>query len=392
MATHLIINPGSASKKYALYRDGALAFSAHFEGESGGRVVTLVEGEQTEKRMVAGDEYANATAYLIAEMVKRGLIGSAADIAGIGLRVVAPGSYFLENKIVDGEFIKKLGEAEEFAPLHAKASMAEVRNLAEALKNTPIVAVSDSAFHATIHGPARHYALPSDLAEQYDIMRFGYHGISFRSIVGKLEAMQAGAGRAILCHLGSGSSIAAVRDKRSVDTTMGFTPLEGLAMATRTGDIDAGAVIYLAKKTGLGLDELEAFLNEKCGLLGVSGTTGDIRDLLEREQNGDARAKLALELFVYKIKKYIGAYVAVLGGADILAFSATVGERSPIMRARICGGLDALGIVLDAAKNDATVSRDGFIHDEAKSKVKVAVVTTDEMSQMARDTAALVGK
>ena len=182
MATYLIINPGSASKKYALYKDGARAFSAHFEGENGGLVVTLVEGEQTEKRVVAGDEYANATVYLIAEMAKRGLIGSAADIAGIGLRVVAPGSYFLENKVIDGEFIKKLGEVEEFAPLHAKASMAEIRNLAEALKNMPVVAVSDSAFHATIHGPARHYALPSDLAAQYDIMRFGYHCISFPSL------------------------------------------------------------------------------------------------------------------------------------------------------------------------------------------------------------------
>ncbi len=388
MAIYLVIDPGSASKKYALYAGGIRALSAHFERENGKIVVTFSHGDSHDSRESTADEYDDATGAFVREAQTRGMVNDDAKIAGVGLRVVAPGSYFLENRIVDASFIQKLRAAEEFAPLHVRVAMAELQHLSETT-DAPIVAVSDSVFHATMPDVARHYALPTDLADRYDIKRFGYHGISYASIVGKLNAMDASAKRVIACHLGGGASIAAILDGKSIDTTMGFTPLEGLAMATRSGDIDASAAIYLAKKMNLNLDQLEAFLNEKCGLSGVSGTSGDTREMLAEEEKGNARSTLALDLFAYRIRKYIGAYVAILGGVDTLVFSATIGERSSIMRSRICKGLEPLGIMIDHEKNDATIDHDGFIHADS-STVKIAVIATDEMQQIFHETVAML--
>jgi acetate kinase len=193
----------------------------------------------------------------------------------------------------------------------------------------------------------------------------------------------------IICHLGGGSSIAAIKNGQSIDTSMGFTPLEGVVMANRAGDIDAGAVIYLSKKLGYKPEEMENYLNTQCGLSGLSGKSNDVKELLEIEKNGDENAKLALEVMVYKIKKYIGAYFAALNGADVLVFSATIGERSAIMRSRICAELENLGIVLDDEKNNKTISMDGFIGKDG-APVKIAVITTDEMGQMAKEVAEIV--
>ncbi|MDO8743138.1 MAG: acetate/propionate family kinase [Candidatus Azambacteria bacterium] len=380
MEKYFIVNVGSESRKYALYQNGERAFSAHFEKKEG-----------------TAQEFENSAEYVINELLSQKLVNDKNEISAIGFRVVAPGSYFLQNKIIDGEYLEKLEAAKERAPLHINPMLAELKALGQILPGVPIVGVSDSAFHGSMPARSRLYAIPKNTAEELDIFRFGYHGISFESIVGKLKNISDGhlppkgaplvPEKIIICHLGGGSSVAAVKDGKSIDTSMGFTPLEGIVMASRVGDIDAGAVTYLSKKLGYGPDEMNDYLNTQCGLLGLSGKSNDVRELLEMEKNGDENAKLALEVMVYKIKKYIGAYFAALNGADVLVFSATIGERSAIMRARICAELENLGIVLDAEKNNKTISIDGFISEDT-SPVKIAVITTDEMSQIAAEVAA----
>ncbi|MCX6813092.1 MAG: acetate/propionate family kinase [Candidatus Azambacteria bacterium] len=391
---YFIVNTGSASKKYALFGGDLSEFSAHFEHEDGGGIiVTFNKGEKSEKRKISESEYADATEYTASEMANRGLIKSVAGISAVGLRVVAPGSYFLTNHVVDTEYRKKLEETKEWAPLHTAPIISEINNLEAAFPGIPIVAVSDSAYHAAMPDHSRYYGLPLDDAERLDVFRFGYHGISFKSILPRLGSLSRVAwGKAIVCHLGSGSSIMAFKNGKSFDTSMGFSPLEGLPMSTRVGDIDAAAVIYLEKKLGLSPEEMEKYFNSQCGLLGLSGKTDDIRELLNLEVGGDERAKLALEIFSYKIKKYIGSYFAALNGADILIFSGTIGERSSIMRSRICRDMEALGIVIDNERNNSTISADGFIHHETNSPVKIAVIITDEMGQMASEVTAVLNK
>ena len=390
MSKYFIVNVGSESRKYALYQGGERLFSAYFEKEDGKLVIELV-GADSEKKEISSREFESFAEYVVNEFLSRKIIGNKNEISAVGFRVVAPGSYFSIHKIIDGEYLKKLEIAKEQAPLHINPMLAEIKALGQILPGVPIVGVSDSAFHDSMPDRARHYGIPKNTAEELDIFRFGYHGISFESVVGKIKNMNGGnlPEKIIICHLGGGSSIAAVKDGQSIDTSMGFTPLEGIVMANRVGDIDAGAVTYLSKKLGYDMDKMENYLNTQCGLLGLSEKSNDVRELLEMEKSGDKNAKLALEVMVYKIKKYIGAYFAALNGADALIFSGTIGERSAIMRSRICAELENLGIILDSEKNNQTISADGFINKE-ESPVKIAVITTDEMSQIAAEVAKLI--
>lgn len=387
-----IVNAGSESKKYALYQDGSRVFFAHFEKEGGKFIATLTD-QTSEKRKLSSQEFENSIKYVVSELLSRKLINEKNEISAIGFRIVAPGSYFLKNKILDNEYLEKLEIVKEQAPLHINPVLSEIKSLSQTLAGVPIVGVSDSAFHVSMPDCARFYGIPKDTAENFEVFRFGYHGISFESVVGKIKDIFSGGDlpeRIIICHLGGGSSVAAIKAGKSIDTSMGFTPLEGVVMANRVGDIDAGVVIYLSKKLGYGPDELENYLNTKSGLLGLSGKSNDVRELLEMEKKGDKKARLALEVMVYKIKKYIGSYFAALNGVDVLIFSGTIGERSSIMRSRICRDMEALGIVIDNERNNSTISVDGFIHRETDSRVKVAVITSDEMGQMAKEIAAIV--
>jgi len=390
MSKYFIVNVGSESRKYALYQGGERLFSAYFEKEDGKLVIELV-GADSEKKEISSREFESFAEYVVNEFLSRKIIGNKNEISAVGFRVVAPGSYFSIHKIIDGEYLKKLEIAKEQAPLHINPMLAEIKALGQILPSVPVVGVSDSAFHGSMPARARHYGIPKNTAEELNLFRFGYHGISFESVVGKIKNMNGGnlPEKIIICHLGGGSSIAAVKDGQSIDTSMGFTPLEGIVMANRVGDIDAGAVTYLSKKLGYDADKMEDYLNTQCGLLGLSEKSNDVRELLEMEKNGDKNAELALEVMVYKIKKYIGAYFAALNGADALIFSGTIGERSAIMRSRICAELENLGIILDSEKNNQTISADGFINKE-ESPVKIAVITTDEMSQIAAEVAKLI--
>ena len=386
-----IVNTGSESKKYALYQNGDRLFFAHFEKENDKFIATLTD-KTAERRTLLPQEYENSIEYAVSELLSRKFISAENEISAVGLRIVAPGSYFLENKMIDGEYLKKLEIAKEQAPLHINPMLEELNSLSRVLPGASVVGVSDSLFHISMPDRARFYGISKNTAENLDIFRFGYHGISFESIISKAKIIFGDElpQRIIICHLGGGSSIAAIKDGKSIDTSMGFTPLEGIVMANRVGDIDAGAVIYLSKKLGYDANKLENYLNTQCGLLGLSGKSNDVKELLEMEKNGDEDTRLALEVMVYKIKKYIGSYFAALNGADILIFSGTIGERASIIRSRVCRDMEALGIVIDNERNNSTISADGFIHHETNSPVKIAVVTTDEMGQIAKEVAAVL--
>ncbi len=388
---YCIINTGSASKKYALYRGDTRVFFAHFETEGGAFVVSIERGT-SERRHITETDFINSFEYLLKELASTGVVADPQKhIAGIGFRIVAPGKYFSEHRLIDDLYVERLRAEKQAAPLHIAPMLLELENVRRLLPAVSVVGVSDSAFHASLPERAFTYALAHDVAEKFDIRKFGYHGSSLSSIVKKTEPLLGRLpARMIVCHLGSGSSITALKDGTSIDTSMGFSPLEGVPMGTRVGDIDPGAVIRVAAVLKCSLEELEQYFYTRSGLLGISGKSNDIRDLLALELQGDMRAKLALDVFVYRIKKYIGAYVAALGGLDALVFSATIGERSFIIRERICHGLDVLGIVLDETKNTGVVSRDGFIHKEG-SRARIVVMTTDETGEIARETRALLG-
>lgn len=371
----LAINPGSASRKYALYDGEREAWRAHFEKEGKNFAATITENGGAKKSEISRADFDNSIGFLREKM---------AEASVIGVRVVAPGNYFLKNRKIDKVFLKKLKEAQEQAPLHVGPALLEIERIRKVLPKAELFAISDSAFYAEMPENAKLYSLPKKIAEKYGIYRYGYHGISVGSVAWKIEKASGKIPqRTIVCHLGSGSSIVAIKDGKAFDASMGFTPLEGLPMGTRIGNIDAGAVIYLAKKTKMSPDKLGEFFNRECGLLGLSGKTPDVRELIEMEKKGDAGAARALNSFVYWIQRQIGAYIATMGGLDLLVFTATIGERSFIMRRRICAGLEVVGIKLDENKNNATVSRDETI-SAIDSPVKIAVINTDELREIHR--------
>lgn len=389
---YLVVNLGSASKKYALYEGGKELFFAHYEKEGNNVIVTEGKGGARIKSVITSENYETSAQRLIDLCIASGCITAIKDIGAVGFRVVASGEYFNATKLIDDEYRAKLAQEYEIAPLHVAAVSKGIEEVYALFQETPFVAVSDSAFHAELPEYARTYALPTEDAKKLSLYRYGYHGISIRSVLHTIKEL-AGAlpSRVIVCHLGGGASVTAVKDGKSIDTSMGFTPLEGLVMATRVGDIDSGALIYLAKKLGLSLEALDEYLNHQCGLLGLSGgKESGVRELLELEKTDDADARLALAVFVYRIKKYIGAYAAALGGLDMLVFTATIGERSSVTRARVCEGLEFLGIRIDEVKNNFTIGATSDFIDDGNLSVRVAVIKTNEMEQILKDMTAFL--
>lgn len=385
----LLINPGSASRKYAVALGSKIVLRAHFELAGNGAEVTLITDENIEERTFKSTEFSHTTDYVAKEAVTRGIISDQGELAAVGLRIVAPGTFFQEHQLIDDEFFSKLEAAVKDAPLHIKPELDEIKHVRDILPGMPMYGISDSAFHVGIPDKARRYAIPETDAHRYGIHRYGFHGISLASIVTRLpEVLDDVPKRLIVCHLGSGASVTAIKDGVSVDTSMGFSPLEGLVMATRVGDIDPGALIHLAKAKGMSFTQLEHYLNTQCGLLGFSGQTADMRRLIDGDKAGEAAATLALDAFAYRIQKYIGAYSAALGGLDAVIFSATIAERSDYVRARICGGLAGVGVTIQPSRNDGLSGQDGIITTD-DSPVTAAVVLTDELAEMARQTARL---
>lgn len=381
----LIVNTGSASKKYAFYEGAKKLYTAHFEMEGESFIVTEFIGETKNKRPISKKEYSNAAALIVESLIKAGLIKSLNDIDLSGVRIVAPGEYFLRNRFVDKEYLKNAKEALKKAPLHLGPALQEIKGLKKSLgESKPIVGVSDSAFHASIPEWSRFYAIPIKDSRRLGLFRFGYHGISVQSVTSRAAATLGKLPeKVIVCHLGGGASVTAVKNGQSIETSIGFTPLEGLVMATRVGDIDPGAVLFLAEKLKKNQQKMGDYFNNECGLLGLSGKSGDIRELLVNEEKGDADSALALKIYVNRIKQYIGRMAAMMGGVDLLILAGTVGERSFIMRGRICEGLEFLGIKLDPEINDQTEGVEAVI-SQPDSTAKVLVVKTDEMEEMAK--------
>ncbi|HKP94309.1 MAG TPA: hypothetical protein VJ385_01010 [Fibrobacteria bacterium] len=378
----LVANPGSSSRRYALFQEGIALASAHLKTIADGFRASLEMPGAGQPFAISAEVFRNGPSLFLDSLARAGLLPDLSGIDGIAMRIVAPGTCFQKHAPLDEAYLEELEAAAGFAPLHAGPMLEEVRVLRRLLPAAPLLAISDSAFHASLPPAAREYALPREDADRFDIHRFGYHGISAQSILRKLAEKPPLPRRLVLCHLGSGASIMAVHDGRSVDASMGFSPLEGLVMGTRTGDLDPIAALHLKKKAGLDDAGLEKYLNTGCGLLGLSGITADAYRLEEAESRGEVRAALALEAFVHRARKYVAAAAAVLGGVDRIVFTAGIGERSPRIRARICRGLEWMGLELDAERNAGSVAVDAELQATG-SPVAIATMVTREMEEMA---------
>ena len=320
-----------------------------------------------------------------------GVLKSFTDIEAVGHRIVQGADFFSGSALVDEEVIRKIDICCDFAPLHNPAHLLGIRACQEVLPEVPQVVTFDTAFHQTMPPYAYMYGLPYSCYEKYHIRRYGAHGTSHQFVAGKgagMVGIDLAASKIITCHIGNGSSITAVLNGKSVDTSMGLTPLEGLLMGTRCGDIDANAVLHVMKKEHLTADQMYTIVNKKSGFLGLHGKTSDMREMREMALAGDARAQLILDMLVYQIAKYVGAYTAAMNGVDAIFFTGGIGEHNDWLRSGVCDHLGYLGVRIDAAANTAW-GVDTVI-STPDSKVKVALVTTDEELVIARDTMHIV--
>lgn len=313
------------------------------------------------------------------------------DIEAVGHRVVHGAEEFMCSQLVTDEVVAQLEKCSVFAPLHNPANILGIKAVSAALPTVPQVAVFDTAFHHTMPAYAYMYALPYEYYDKYRIRRYGFHGTSHKFVSAKgakFAGLDLGYSKIITCHLGNGSSIAAVLNGKSIDTSMGFTPLEGLIMGTRCGNVDPDVVTYIQEKEGLSASEMSRVLNKKSGFLGLSGVSSDARDLNEAANAGDAKAKLTLKKLTYDITKFIGAYAAAMNGVDLIVFTGGIGENNSRLRRRVCENLTYLGVKFDYDANVAA-GRDVMI-SLPDSQVKIAVITTDEELMIARDTMHIV--
>jgi len=389
----LVINCGSSSIKYQLINRGKRKVLAkgllEKIGEINSSQVHRIGGKVVKKQ----DEVANyeeglksILALLLDE--KRGVIKDASEISVVGHRVVHGGEDFFHSVLIDDEVIKTIKSYISLAPLHNPPNLAGIKAARSLFPDVPQVAVFDTAFHQTLPEKAFLYALPYQYYEKYKIRRYGFHGTSHRYIAeraAKFLKKPLKELKIITCHLGNGCSITAIDKGKSIDTSMGFTPLEGLVMGTRCGDVDAAAILFLMEKENFTAAQMDNLLNRQSGLLGISGISNDLREVQKWVVKGNQRAKLALEVFAYRIKKYIGAYSAVLGGLDALIFSAGIGENEVNIRDKVCQGLEFLGVYLDKKKNRARSKASRFISTES-SPAKILVIPTNEEEMIAEET------
>ncbi len=324
---------------------------------------------------------------------KEGVIKSFDEIEAVGHRVVHGMEYFNKSVLITPEVVERVKECYPVAPLHNPANITGIEAVTELMPATPQVAVFDTAFHQTMPAKAYMYALPYEDYEKYGVRRYGFHGTSHRYVshrVCEFLGVPYDKQKIITCHIGNGGSVTAIKDGKSVDTSMGLTPTEGLMMGTRVGDVDPGALVYLMERLNLDAKGLLKLINKESGVAGVSGISNDMRDIEKAIEEGDERAKLALDMYEYRLLKYIGAYTAVLGGVDIIVFTGGVGENQPQTREHICKQLAYLGVTFNEEANKTRGEEIVISGDD--SKVRVVVIPTDEELMIAQDTAAIVGK
>ncbi len=379
----LVTNPGSSSRKYALYRDESLIVSLHFEFEGKDVVCTLKTPDGSKKKLDGFKKLTDTVKYVQDILNKEGYLEKGTKLDAILARVVAPSEYFAADHIVDEECLKNLEIGKKRAPLHVPVVAAEIETCVKEFKGTPVIIISDSAFHATRDAVHTNYAINPELTEKAEIKRYGFHGLSIGSIAHYLKEHNLTAEKVVACHLGSGSSLTALKDNQSFDTTMGYTPLEGVMMATRTGDIDAAGALAVGRAMKIEGEELEQYLNKQCGLKGVAGTD-DMRDVISLRDEGDKNAKLAYDMFIYRIQRAIGQMTASLHGIDALVFTATIGERNAEIRRDIVSGLEYLGFKINDTKNADGLGDDSHCLISTGSSKPVYVILTDETGEMIR--------
>ena len=394
----LVLNCGSSSIKYALYdmdsKTVMTSGGAERVGLDGAFVkVKLANGE---KKQVMHDipEHTEGVKFIFSLLTdpEIGVIKDLKEIDAVGHRMVHGGEKFNKSVLLTEEVLKVFEECTDLAPLHNPANLKGVRAVQELMPGLPQVGVFDTAFHQTMPKEAYMYAVPYELYEKYGVRRYGFHGTSHRYVsqrVCEFLGVKPEGKKIITCHIGNGASIAAVKDGKCIDTSMGLTPLEGLMMGTRSGDIDGGAITFIQKKLGLDADGMSNLLNKKSGMLGITGISSDMREIDAACEEGNEHAKLAIEMYNYRIRKYIGAYAAAMDGCDIIVFTAGIGENQASMREKVCEGLSFMGVKVDVEKNSGIHGEEAVI-STPDSKVTVVVIPTDEELMIATDTMALL--
>ncbi len=386
MAFTLLINPGSSSKKYSLFNGGRIVSSHRFEraGQSF-EVCTEQDGEQQKCEGVTGEEFQSSLHQVLDRYLQSRLISNLQEITMVGVRLVAPGTFFQSHRIVDDVFLHKLREHEAAAPLHIPHTIMEIEIVRRELPHAQFIAVSDSQFHHTLPPHSRNYSITREDTDEFDIHRFGYHGLSVASVLRRFGELRGELpSRVIVCHVGSGVSMTAVKDGMSIDTTMGFGPDSGLVMGTRAGDIDAGALLELMRVKNIRSFDTLAYIQTKGGLRGLAGEA-DFRFILERVAQEDGAAVNAMTHFVYQFHKKLGALHMALGGVDAIILTATAVERSTSLRQMLLAPLDWFGIHLDVVKNESVVLTDGIITKDT-SPITAMVIRTKEIEEMYRVT------
>lgn len=397
----LVVNAGSSSLKYQLYDMDTNKPVAKGVVEAIGETNSKVKHERLtdhkkfeDQRVVANHTDATKITLDLLTSDEYGSFRDMSEIYAVGHRIVHGGPWLTESVLVTDSVIADLEKCVDIAPLHTLAHLAGIRGCMEVMKDIPQVLVIDTAFHRTMPAKAYMYPLPYSIYEKYKIRRYGFHGTSHRYVSGKVIDYLGGnpeGTKIITCHIGNGSSITAIKDGRVVDTSMGFTPLDGIEMGSRCGAIDPAIVPFIMEKENISPKEMQNYMNKECGLLGVSGLSGDMRLLMAAVRKGEPRAVLAYDILIYDIQKYIGGYVAALNGVDAIAFTAGIGENTPELRRDVINGLSYLGVKLDEEKNliGKNLPEPALI-STPDSKVKVYVVETDEELVIASDTRRVV--
>lgn len=396
----LVLNCGSSSIKYQVINmvEEKLLAKGLVERIGGEETIFNYQkiGNDKIKNVAQNINYEKAISIIIETLTDKeiGVLSSIHDLNAVGHRVVHGGEYFFDSQLVTSEVEKRIEECIDLAPLHNPANLEGIKTLKKLLPDVPNVAVFDTAFHQTMPKNAFIYPLPYNLYTKHKIRRYGFHGTSHK-YVAEQAAIKLGRPLSecniITCHLGNGCSITAIKNGISVDTSMGFTPLEGLMMGTRTGDLDPYIVLFLMEKENLSIEQINSLLNKQSGLLGISGISNDIRLIWEEVKKDNDQAKLATDIFIYRLRKYIGSYMTTLGRVDAIVFTAGIGENDEHVREKALIGLEDLGIIIDLEKNLELNRKEGEI-SKKESKIKVYIIPTNEELAIARDTKKIVEK
>lgn len=394
----IVLNCGSSSIKYQLFQMDTHEVLAKGVVEKIGLHGSFIKHERNDgdKVLLEGDIYDHQAGieYLLGVLssAKHGSIRSFEEIEAVGHRVVHGGEKFKESVLITDEVIKKMEECIDLAPLHNPPNLKGIYAMQALLPNLPQVGTFDTAFHQTMPDYAYMYAIPYSLYKKLGIRRYGFHGSSHRFVSKRacdILGLDFNTQRIITCHLGNGGSVAAIKNGGSVDTSMGMTPVEGLVMGTRCGDMDLGVLTYLMMREELDVSTANTLINKHCGLLGITGVSSDMREIIAEANNGNERAKLGLSMFQYRIKKYIGSYAAIMNGVDIIVFTGGIGENNDFMRENVCTDMEYMGIEFDAEANKDSRGVEKVI-SKSSSKVKVMIVPTNEELVIAEDTREII--